>query len=50
LWSELRPRVQRLFAIQEELGPKILQILPAKVSEAELRRVAERYTRNLEAC
>ena len=44
-----RPRVERFFAIQEELGPKILQILPAKVSEAELRRVAQRYTRSLEA-
>ncbi len=38
-----------MFTIQDELGPKILQILPAKVSEAELRRVAQRYTRNLEA-
>src|SRR6185295_11068167 len=35
--------------IQEELGPKILHVLPAKVSEAELRRVAQRHTRNLEA-
>ena len=50
LWSERFDRVLNdLFAIQEELGPKILQILPTKVSEAELRRVAQRYTRNLEA-
>jgi DNA-binding winged helix-turn-helix (wHTH) protein/TolB-like protein/Tfp pilus assembly protein PilF len=50
LWSERFDRAPSgLFAIQEELGPKILQILPAKVSEAELRRVAQRHTRNLEA-
>jgi DNA-binding winged helix-turn-helix (wHTH) protein/TolB-like protein/Tfp pilus assembly protein PilF len=50
LWSERFDRAPSdLFAIQDELGPKILQILPAKVSEAELRRVAQRYTRNLEA-
>jgi tetratricopeptide (TPR) repeat protein len=41
--------VSGFFAIQEELGPKILQILPAKVSEAELRRIAQRHTRNLQA-
>ena len=50
LWSERFDRaLSGLFAIQEELGPKILQILPAKVSEAELRRMAQRHTRNLEA-
>jgi len=50
LWSERFDRaLSGFFAIQEELGPKILRILPAKVSEAELRRVAQRYTRNLEA-
>jgi len=50
LWSERFDRaLTGFFAIQEELGPKILQILPAKVSEAELRRVAQRYTRSLEA-
>ena len=50
LWSERFDRaLSGLFAIQEELGPKILRILPAKVSEAELRRVAQRHTRNLEA-
>jgi len=50
LWSERFDRaLSGLFAIQEELGPKILKILPAKVSEAELRRVAQRHTRNLEA-
>lgn len=50
LWSERFDRaLSGFFAIQEELGPKILQMLPAKVSEAELRRVAQRHTRNLEA-
>jgi TolB-like protein/Tfp pilus assembly protein PilF len=50
LWTERFDRtLSSFFAIQEELGPKILQILPAKVSEAEMRRVAQRYTRNLEA-
>jgi DNA-binding winged helix-turn-helix (wHTH) protein/TolB-like protein/Tfp pilus assembly protein PilF len=50
LWSERFERaLDGFFAMQEELGPKILQMLPAKVSEAEMRRVAQRYTRNLEA-
>jgi len=50
LWSERYDRpLDGFFAIQEELGPMILRILPAKVSEAELRRVAQRYTRNLKA-
>jgi DNA-binding winged helix-turn-helix (wHTH) protein/TolB-like protein/Tfp pilus assembly protein PilF len=50
LWSERFERpLSGFFAIQDELGPKILQILPAKVSEAELRRMAQRHTRNLEA-
>lgn len=50
LWSERFDRpLTDFFAIQEELGPKILEVLPAKVSEAELRRVARRDTRNLEA-
>jgi TolB-like protein len=50
LWSERFDRpLAGFFAIQDELGPKILQTLPAKVSEAELRRMAQRHTRNLEA-
>ena len=50
LWSERFDRaLGGLFAIQEELGPKILQMLPAKVSEAEMRRVAQRHTHDLEA-
>lgn len=50
LWSERFDRpLASFFAVQEELGPKILQTLPAKVSEAELRRMAQRHTGNLEA-
>jgi TolB-like protein/DNA-binding winged helix-turn-helix (wHTH) protein/Tfp pilus assembly protein PilF len=50
LWSERFDRtVSDLFAVQEELERKILQTLPAKVSEAELRRVARPHTRNMQA-
>jgi DNA-binding winged helix-turn-helix (wHTH) protein/TolB-like protein len=50
LWSERFDRpLDDLFAIQEELGPKIVHVLPAKVNEAELRRMAKRHTRNLQA-
>ncbi len=50
VWSERFDRASSgLFAIQEELGPKLLRMLPAKVSEAEMKRVAQRYTRSLEA-
>lgn len=50
LWSERFDRaLSDLFDIQDELGPKILHLLPVKVSEAEKRRVAQRYTRNMEA-
>ncbi|HUP29541.1 MAG TPA: winged helix-turn-helix domain-containing protein [Usitatibacter sp.] len=50
LWSERFDRAPKdFFALQDELGPKILQLLPAKVSEAEMRRVSQRHTRNLEA-
>src|SRR6266516_4743154 len=49
LWSERFDRsLTDLFAIQDELGPKIVRMLPAKVSEAELRRMAQRHTRNLQ--
>jgi DNA-binding winged helix-turn-helix (wHTH) protein/TolB-like protein/Tfp pilus assembly protein PilF len=50
LWSERFDRtLSDLFAIQDELGPKILRMLPAKVSKAEIQRMAQRHTRNLEA-
>ena len=50
LWSERFDRsVSDLFSIQDELGPKIVRLLPAKINEAELRRMARRHTRNLQA-
>lgn len=50
LWSARYDReLTDLFAIQDELALKILGVLPMKVSDAEMRRVARRYTRNLEA-
>ncbi len=50
LWSERFEReTSDLFAIQEELGPRILRVLPAKVTESEMRRVAQRHTRSLVA-
>lgn len=46
LWTERFDRaLSGLFVVQEELGPKILQMLPAKVSEAEMLR----HARNLDA-
>ena len=50
VWSERFDRpLGSFYAIQEELGPKILRMLPVKVSEAELQRLARPHTRNLEA-
>ena len=50
LWSERFDRAAgSLFDLQDELVPKLLQILPAKLSEAEMRRVARHHTRNLAA-
>jgi DNA-binding winged helix-turn-helix (wHTH) protein/TolB-like protein/Flp pilus assembly protein TadD len=50
VWSERFDRsVSDLFSIQDELGPKIVRLLPAKINEAELRRMARRHTRNLQA-
>ena len=50
IWSERFDRERAsFFDIQEELGPHIVQTLPAKVSEEELRRIARPYTRNMEA-
>lgn len=50
LWSERYDRaLSGIFEIQDEIGPRILESLPVKVSEAERRRVALRYTRNFEA-
>lgn len=50
IWTERFDRERsNFFAIQEELGPRLVQTLPAKVSEEELRRIARPHTRNLEA-
>lgn len=50
LWSErFDVAVGDLFEMQDALGPRILGQLPVKLDEEEKRRVAQRYTRNLEA-
>jgi DNA-binding winged helix-turn-helix (wHTH) protein/TolB-like protein/Tfp pilus assembly protein PilF len=50
LWSGRFDRpLAGYFAIQDEVEPALLRILHAKVSEAELRRLSRRYTRDLEA-
>jgi len=50
LWSERFDRtLADFFAIQDELAPKIVQSLSARVSRTELERMARRHTRNLEA-
>ncbi|MGE5089811.1 MAG: winged helix-turn-helix domain-containing protein [Candidatus Levyibacteriota bacterium] len=50
LWSE---RFERpfgdLFAIQDEMAVKLAELLPAKISDVERRRLAKRYTTSLEA-
>ncbi len=50
LWSE---RFERpfgdLFAVQDEMVAKLVELLPAKIGEVERQRLAKRYTRNLEA-
>jgi DNA-binding winged helix-turn-helix (wHTH) protein/TolB-like protein/Flp pilus assembly protein TadD len=50
LWSERFERpFNALFGIQDEITRSLIERLPAKVSEAERRRLAKRYTQNLEA-
>ena len=50
LWSERYERAAGdLFSVQDEIVARIVAALPVKVSEAERRRLAQRYTRNLEA-
>lgn len=50
LWSQRFDRhVNDLFAVQDDLVRSVLAVLPVKVSEAEMLRLAQRYTRNLEA-
>ena len=50
LWSQRFDRdAKDLFAVQDDLVRSVLAVLPVKVSEAETRRLAHRYTRNPEA-
>lgn len=50
LWSERFDRQNsNVLALQEELRPILVQTLSARVGQAERRRAAQRYTRNLQA-
>jgi len=50
LWSERYERpLGDLFVVQDELVARLVSALPVKMSEAERKRLAGRYTRNLEA-
>ena len=50
LWSERYERaLGELFVVQEEIVARLVSVLPVKMSEAERRRLARRYTRNVEA-
>lgn len=50
LWSERFDRdVSDLFAVQDDLVRQVAAALPVKLGEAERLRLAQRYTRNLEA-
>jgi len=50
IWSERYDRERAsFFDIQQELGPRLVHTLSAKVSEEELKRIARPHTRNLEA-
>jgi len=50
LWSERYERaVGDLFSVQDDIVARIVAALPVKLSEAERRRLAQRYTRNLDA-
>jgi DNA-binding winged helix-turn-helix (wHTH) protein/TolB-like protein/Tfp pilus assembly protein PilF len=50
LWSErFEGPFGDLFAVQDEMTGKLVQLLPGKISEVERQRLAKRYTRSLEA-
>lgn len=50
LWSKRLERpLGDLFAVEDEITTKLVQLLPAKVSEVERHRLAKRYTRNFDA-
>src|SRR5262245_4698796 len=50
LWSE---RFERpfgdLFAVQDEIARRLIEVLPGKLTDAARQRLAKRYTRSLEA-
>ncbi|HVG05745.1 MAG TPA: tetratricopeptide repeat protein [Burkholderiaceae bacterium] len=50
LWSErfVRP-FGDLFAVQDEIVRRLTELLPGKITDAERQRLANRYTRSLEA-
>ena len=50
LWSERFERPSGdLFAVQDEMVAKLVELLPGKISDVERRRLAKRYTHNLAA-
>jgi DNA-binding winged helix-turn-helix (wHTH) protein/TolB-like protein/Tfp pilus assembly protein PilF len=50
IWSErYHQPVRNLFQVQEEISQKIVSSLSIRVNEEEKRRLAHRYTRNIEA-
>lgn len=50
LWAERYERPFRdVLVVQQDIIAQILQVLPVQISEAERRRLARRYTRNLDA-
>src|ERR1044071_2401080 len=50
LWSERYERaLGDLFAVQDEIVARLVAALPVKLSEAERRRLARRYTSNIDA-
>jgi adenylate cyclase len=50
LWAERYERPFRdLFAVQNEIVRRLIELLPGKVSDVERQRLAKRYTHNLEA-
>ena len=50
LWAERFDRpFAELFALQDQLSGEVVAALQVKVSEAEMRRMAQRHTRSLEA-
>ncbi len=50
IWTErFDRRVKDLFTLQDDLVRSILDVLPVKVSDAEIQRLAQRDTRNLQA-